>query len=173
MCMAFAARVAMYKWGLQISETSKIVPDSEYQRAEQPWAENIDHHAVRAKDFMFGAPAIREEAPEKGVIPGVMLNSDGIRWGTAAHWSSLSARKRDERAGPTMSGLVVRTSKTTGWGQREVKYLVFKGSVGEVMLVDCLVVWAEMAEYDSPTDMFFSRRAAGEGACASGWCPNR
>ena len=57
--------------------------------------------------------------------------------------------------------MVVRTSKTNGWGQREVKYLVCKGSVGEDSLVDCLVAWAKMAEYDSPADMFFSRRAAG------------
>ena len=57
-----------------------------------------------------------------------------------------------------MAGLVVRTSKTNGWGQRKVKYLVCKGSVGEDMLVDCLVAWSEMAEYDSPADMFFSER---------------
>ena len=57
-------------------------------------------------------------------------------------------------------GLVVRTSKTNGWGQREVKYLVCKGSAREDMLVDYLVVWVKMAEYESPTVMFFSNRAA-------------
>ena len=58
--------MAMYEWGLRISETSKTVPDSEYQRAGQQWAENLDHHAVRAEDFMFGAPVIRGGTPREG-----------------------------------------------------------------------------------------------------------
>ena len=156
-CMAFAAGVSMYEWGLRISETSKTASDSEYQRAGQQWAENLDHHAVRAEDFVFGAPAGEEEVPREGV----MVDGDGVRWVTAAHWSSLSPSSRREQGRPTMVGLVVRTSKTNGWGQREVKYLVCKGSVGEDMLVDCLVAWAEMAEYDGPANMFFSRRAVG------------
>ena len=66
---------------------------------------------------MFGSSAIREDAPQAGVVPGVMVDSDGIRWMTAAHWSSLSPRKRSEQAVPTMAGLVVRTSKKNGGGK--------------------------------------------------------
>ena len=65
-CMAFAAGVAMYEWGLRITETSKTVPDSEYQKAGQQWAENLDHHAVRAEDFMISGPSDQRRDPTRG-----------------------------------------------------------------------------------------------------------
>ena len=44
----------------------------------------------------------------------MMVDSDGIRWVAAAHWSSLTPSRREEQARPTRVGLVVRTSKTNG-----------------------------------------------------------
>ena len=57
---------------------------------------------------MFGALAVREEARQEGVVPGVMVDSDGIRWVTAAHWTSLSPGKMGEQAGPTKAGSELR-----------------------------------------------------------------
>ena len=56
-----------------------------YQRAGQHWAENLNHHAVRAEDFIFGAPIVREEWLQERGVPAVMVDSDEIRWVMASH----------------------------------------------------------------------------------------
>ena len=51
------------------------------------------------------------------------------------------------------------SSKTNQYGRRDVQFLVMRGTKGEDMLVECMSVWASLAAYGKPEDMFFSRES--------------
>ena len=149
--MAFFAGLSMYNWGLRISETSKVLPDKEFFRASKEWGQNLDSHAVKAEDFMFGFP-YRKTAAESTPL--------GLDWLSAYECSISSDQEINFQGIPSAVGVSIRTSKTNQYGKRDVRYMVSRESEGEGWLIDGLYLLALAAGYHTPRDMFFSRVAA-------------
>ena len=149
--MAFVAGLAMYNWGLRVSETSKTLSDKAFIEASAEWAKHLDQHASKAEDHMFGfSTSPLGEPPD----------NDELLWLSAYACSQSSPEASAARGTPVASGLAVRTSKSNVRGMRDVRFLVVRESPGEEWLIDGLYFVARIANYQSPTDMFFSRKPA-------------
>ena len=81
--MAFAAGLAMYNWGLRVSEAAKTLSDKAYRDAGEHWEKSIDQHASRAEDFVLG-------------VQGVRSLRSGMVWMSAFEWSQLDSQRRDQ-----------------------------------------------------------------------------
>ena len=149
--MVVVACLAMYNFGLRVSEAAKTVSDKVMMAGGLEWEKCLDQHTMRASDVMIAIRKKAEGGEESGTegegddLGEVTDGGGGIEWVSAYQWSidhALRASSGDDALG---IGLRVASSKTNQYGQRDVKFVVLRGTEGENMLVDGMSVWAVFA----------------------------
>ena len=153
------------EWGLRVSNVAQTVSISAQRKTFHDRMHDSEFRAIMAAG-------------------GELLNSHVLRamaFSVKGSWVAAFdfCRAGVPAEGVDAVGVVICSSKSNQFGQREVSYVVGRGSWAQGVFVDVLVKWAALAQFDSARDPFMSRPSLGrlQGGClarptalsAQGW----